>query len=370
MRLAFLIRSLEYGGAERQLLELVKALDPQQFEISVVCFYGGGPLAEELLTHQVNLIDLGKRSRWDLFSFFWRLIWQFRQLQPQILHGYLGTANLLAVFLKPLLPKTKIVWGVRASDMDLDRYDWLSRLLFRWECHLARFADRIIVNSQAGLNYHVACGFPKAKMTVIPNGIDTERFRPDPEAGDCLRQEWGIPQDAIAIGLIARLDPIKDHPTFLKAAAELIPTHPSLWFLCIGGGPEDYATSLQQMARELGIRQQLLWLGSQADMPAAYNACTIATLTSISEGFSNAIGEAMACDIPCVVTDVGDSAWIVGETGKVVPPQAPTELAAGWVELLGEMQDSPNRQSPRQRIVDCFSVARLAERTAEVLNRG
>ena len=372
IRLVFLIRQLNDGGAQRQLIELVKGLDKSQYEITILTYYAGGRFAEDIksVTH-VRHLDLQKRRRWDVLGFLYRLGRQLLRLQPQILHGVLGPANLLGVLFKPLLPQAKIVWGVRASNIDLSRYDWLARFGFRLECFFARCADLIIVNSTVGRDYHLAQGFPGGKMVVINNGIDTEKFRPDPEARQRWRAEWNIAASEKLIGVVGRLDPMKDYPNFLRAAAIVKTTNPAARFIAVGDGPENYRQELQALAQQLDLQQQIIWAGGQNDMPAVYNALDIFCSSSSSEGFPNVIGEAMACGVPCVVTQVGDAPEIVGATGIVVPPQNPEALAAGWVKLL-ELDASSRQelgQRGRDRIMRNFSCAQLIQKTSETLQR-
>ena len=193
-KITFLIRSLHRGGAERQLLTLVKALDQEQFEITIMTFYSGCPLAKELDGSGVALVTLDKKNRWDLLGFMGKLINELRRLKPDILHGYLGTANVLSVLLKPLLPETRIGWGVRTSNVDFSRYDWLSNLNYKVETLLSAFPDLIIFNSHTGKKYHIAQGFASKKIAVIPNGIDTERFKPNLEAKKKLERNLDFPK--------------------------------------------------------------------------------------------------------------------------------------------------------------------------------
>lgn len=316
--------------------------------------------------------SLGKRHRWDVPGFLWRLLQLLRRQRPDILHGYLAVPNLLTVLLKPLFPRTRMVWGERASNVDLSRYDRLSRLSWRVESRLAHFADLIVVNSRAGLRYAAANGFPEEKMVVIPNGIDVERFRPDPEAERRVRTEWGVSDDETLVGLVARMDPMKDHPTFLKAAAMLVSKQGGLRFVCVGDGSAAYLSELQALGRELGLEGRLIWAGARGDMSAVYNALDVAVSSSAyGEGFPNVIGEAMACGVPCVVTDVGDSAWIVGETGFVVEPGAPEALAHAIgraVALIEAGGLDPKRV--RQGVIERFSLNTMIEKSAEVLEEG
>ncbi|MDF5706262.1 MAG: glycosyltransferase [Nostoc sp. S4] len=361
-KIVFLIRSLNYGGAERQLVTLVKALNREYFDVTILCFYAGDSLSldQNLQDSNISIIYLKKQGRWHLFGFFWRLVQYLRRIHPDILHGYGGTPNLLTIFLKPFFPSTRIVWGLRNSNTDSDFYDWLGCLILQLECLLSSFADLIIVNSYAGQASYLTHGFPADKMMVISNGIDIELFQPDLEARTKVRSQWGISEDTILIGLVGRLDFRKDHPTFLKAAALLCEDSQNVHFVCVGSGSENYAQELDELAHQLGICEKVIWAKGRADMPAIYNALDITASSSYTEGFPNVIGEAMACGIPCVVTDVGDSAWIVGDTDVVVPPKNPLALKTAMKKLIENLViNGCDRTQIRQRIIDKFSVAQL-----------
>lgn len=368
MRIDFLIRSLDYGGAERQLVTLAKGLQGRGHSVSVAVFYSGGPLEKDLRDSGVPVNMLDKHGRWDVFPFLWRLIRLIRHEKPDILHGYLPVPNLLTVLLKPLLPNILMVWGVRASNMDLSRYDRLSRVVFRLECFFSRFADLIIVNSNAGRDYHIKHGFPESKMVVVPNGIDTDYFKPDAAARVRKRAEWEIGENEKLIGIVARLDPMKDHPTFLKAASLLAKERDDVRFVCVGDGPEPYKSELKRLSLELGLEKKLIWAGAHRDMPAVYNALDIAVLSSSwGEGFPNVIGEAMACGVPCVVTDVGDSALIVGGTGVIVPPGNPEALAFSLAKMVS-IDKSDIASKTRKRIKEKYDLTHLINITENVLS--
>lgn len=372
LKIAFLIRDLNYGGAQRQLVTLVKALAQQGFDTTILCFYPDGPLEKNLKDSQVKIISLDKRGRWDFFSFFLRLIHHLKEIRPNVLHGYLSESNLMTIFTKPFFPSIRIIWGVRVSDVNLIYSDWLSRVNFQWECFFSSFADLIIVNSKAGRDYHIAHRFPADKMVVIPNGIDTERFKPDREARVKLRSQWGILEETILIGLVGRLAPMKDHPTFLRAATLLCKDRQDVSFVCVGTGPEDYTQELYHLAEQLGISEKVIWAGSRADMAVVYNALDILSSSSAyGEGFANVIGEAMACGVPCVVTDVGDSAWIVENTGIVVPPQNPEALAKGWSLVIEQQQykDAVLKLRIRSRIVSEFNCNKLEQNVVALLEQ-
>lgn len=366
----FLARSLDRGGAERQLVVLAKGLARRGHAVAVAVFFGGGAFETELAAAGVRIIYLGKKGRWDMLPFFVRLLRVLRRERPAQLHAYLSVPNLLAVAARPFLPGTRIVWGVRASDMDLSRYDRLSRLAYAWERRLARFADLIIANSQAGKRHAIANGFPEPKVVVVPNGIDTTYFRFDADGRQRQRARWGLAADDVAVGLVARLDPMKDHPTFFRAASRIVPVRQDVRFVCVGAGAAEYADSLKQQAAALGLAREVIWAGAQDDMPAVYSALDIAcSSSSFGEGFSNTIAEAMACELPSVVTDVGDSAYIVGDAGTVVAPEDSAALAEAVMNLvrLSTEQRRSLGAACRARTVSEFGIEKLIDQTAQTL---
>jgi glycosyltransferase involved in cell wall biosynthesis len=367
MNLVFLIRDLGYGGAQKQLVTLVQNLDRQYFNVTVLYFYAGGHLEAELQASGISCICLKKQGRWDTVPFVGRLLQHLRRLQPDVLHGYLDESNLLTIAIKPFFPHTKIVWGVRDSDMDLQEYDWLARLIFQLVCWLAPRIDRIIVNSHAGKHYYQTKGFPSTKMVVIPNGIDTEQFQANAALHQTMRIAWQIPENTWLIGQVGRLHPMKDYPTFLQAAALLYAKRQDVHFVCVGTGCNHYTQELQQLTDRLGLSAHVTWTGGQSGqtMPALYNALDIlCSASAYGEGFSNVIGEAMACGIPCVVTDVGDSARLVGNQGIVIPPKNPEALSHALQQQLDTLTVQKfDRQALRNRIVNQFSVQQLAQNT-------
>ena len=368
MKILFLTRHLGYGGAERQLVVLAKGLQARGHEVIVAVFYPDGPLEKELQQTGVKVRSLQKRSRWHLASFLLTFVNMVRAERPAIIHGYLGEPNIFSLVPKLFVPGIKVVWGIRDSYMDFSNDEWIIRVNARLACWLSQFTDGIITNSHAGFQCHASQGYPRHAMTVIPNGVDTDRFCPNAVARRQIRAEWGVAPGDPVIGLIARLHPMKDHPVFLKAAADLVKEHQRVTFVCVGNGRPEYRDSLLTLADSLGLKDRVLWLNPRPDVEAVYAALDIAVSSSqFGEGFGNAIAEAMACGVPCVVTDVGDSALIVGDKGTVVPARNPAALKAAIEEMLRHQQYTP--EAIRERIVDRVSVHRLISKTEEALDR-
>jgi glycosyltransferase involved in cell wall biosynthesis len=368
-RVAFLVRGLGIGGAQRQLMALARSLDQKTFDVTVLTLYKGGSLSEDLRGTAVRVIQLDKKNRWDVIGFFVRLARVCRSLRPHILHSYLPGQNVISMLLKPLLPKSKIVWGIRAADFDRDARDWLSMLTLRLQALLSRFADLIIFNSNAGKQFHLAHGVAATRAVVIHNGIDTVRFSPDRRRGLRLRASWHVPDGALVIGVVGRIVPVKDYATFLQAAARFATVRPQTRFACIGSGSPDFVRSLHHLATQLGLERKVLWPGELVEeLPDGYNAMDIYCSSSHAEGTSNVILEAMACGVPCVVTDVGDSRVIVGQTGVVVPSRDPEALADGLELMARRLTREPQlRLAARERIVSSFNIDLLAQKTAKAL---
>lgn len=368
-RVVFLVRSLDIGGAERQLVAMAVGLYRRGVEVAVVTFYPGGVLRRELEEAGVPVSDLGKQGRWDVVAFAFRLVKALRREHPTVIYSLLPVANILSALTQPFLSRARIVWGVRASNMDLSRYDWLSRLAMQVEGRLARPVDRIVCNSEAGRLHHARLGYPAGRMLVIRNGIDSDRFRFDPAGRKHVRAEWGVAPHEILIGLVARLDPMKDHPTFLKAAALLANNRTDVRFVCVGEGPSHYRRELHNQTVQLGIADRVIWSGVRTDMPAIYSALDIAASSSFGEGFCNAIAEAMACQRPCIVTDVGDSARMVAETGRAVTAHDPGALADAFADFANMCLEKRLALgfAARVRVQAEFGAEKMIQRTGEVL---
>jgi len=266
------------------------------------------------------------------------------------------------------IPNTKLIWGIQGSGQrtTLSNNNWKVSLPF----YLCKFASPsvplMISGSEAGYNSRKAKGYSCPKQIVIFNGIDVDRFRPDPQARIQMRSELGALENEKLIGQVGRLDPVKGYPNFLEAAALLAKERKDVRFVIVGDGPDTYREQLRLLSQELGLTERLIWAGARENMPAVYNALDIVCSSSYSEGFGLTVAEAMGCGVPCVVTDVGDSARIVGEEGIVVPPGDPLKLADGLKTMLLKLHDI-KPQLLRERIMSRFSIENMVESTEKAL---
>jgi len=236
---------------------------------------------------------------------------------------------------------------------------------------LSAYPKKIIYNSHTGKDYHELIGYTSKKGIVVPNGFDTDIFIPLQQARLHIRKELGLPDNTLLIGMVSRYHSIKDHTTFLQAAAQMFKIKPNVKFILAGRGCDSENNDLISLIKHLDLDKTVFLLGERKDVPRLTAAFDIASSSSSSEGFANIIGEAMSCGVPCVVTDVGDSKWILGSGGVVVPPKNPEAMQKGWEQLI-EISYSGRRKMGelgRQRIIDLFSIDSIA-RQYETLYMG
>jgi glycosyltransferase involved in cell wall biosynthesis len=248
--------------------------------------------------------------------------------------------------------------------MDWGAYDWTWKLLNRFLFWLARSPDLVVFNSIRGQSYYAEKGFRPRQQMVIANGVDTQRFYPDAQARSQMRAELAVDLDNILIGTVGRIDPIKDLQTFIAVASRLIDLDPRYRFVIVGSGPSADEQALQQAIEQNKLIQSVVRVKQSARVHDYYNAMDIFVSCSRGEGFPNTVGEAMACGVPCIVTDVGDCRLLVGDTGVVVDIGDTTAIVAGVRKLESQISfGSITRESITKRVQVEFSVERLCSRS-------
>ncbi len=357
-RVIFLITGLRTGGAEMMLLKLCSKMDRRRFALSVISLSDKGTVGLSIEALGIPVYTLDMRSSRPSLTGWLRLRKLVLTLRPNLVQGWMYHGNLAASLAAG--NSSPVVWGVRQSLYGLDN----ERVLTRWVIRLGalmsrRYPRAIVCNSLTSAHHHEEFGFDASRTCIIPNGFDTEVFHPDEYARISIRQELGMVDNVVLIGLIGRYHPMKDHRNFLNAAALLGKKFPDVHFLLAGCEVNADNPALSAMITEFGLSDRVFLLGERKDIPQLNAALDVASSASAwGEGFANVIGEAMSCGVPCVVTDVGDSAWIVGDTGKVVPRQDPVALATAWKSLIILSRDE--RQAlgilARQRVIEKFSL--------------
>lgn len=358
IKLVLSIRSLDVGGAERQFIELIKHIDKNKFDITVCTMYGG--IQEDVIKSIPNIkyYNLEKTGRYDFYKFYKNYSKLLKEIKPDVIYSFLGEMNLFSLWCKP--EKTKIIWGFRASNMDLKQYGKVAQIIFWLQKKLSSKVDKIIANSNASIDFHKQNAFDMNKSIVIPNGIDTNKFKRDESKRKNFREKYDLKDTDIAIGIVARIDYMKGYLIFSQAAKNLIDTYSNIYFFSVGGGDEKIKKECEEI---LGNSNRFVWLGNQKNVEDFYSGFDISSSSSsFGEGFSNSIAEAMSCECSCVVTDVGDSAMIVADTGIVVKPSSVDSLYMGLENMIQSNYIEFGKKS-RKRITDNFSIEKMVINT-------
>jgi glycosyltransferase involved in cell wall biosynthesis len=364
LSIVYVSTSLEGGGAEMMLYHLVSHLNREQFDVAVVSLIDpSAAIRDRFQTLGISVHSIGMKRGVPTISMFWRLIQTLRQLQPDLIQGWMYHGNLAAQVANFFLGvKIPVLWSIHYSISCLATDKLMTRLLIQGGSKLSGFPARILFVSKISKEQHGALGYCPETSLVVPNGFNTDTFVPNPTARLTVRTELGLAEDTIAIGSFARYNPMKDHPNFLRAAALLHQHYPDVHFLLAGENVDSANQTLQQLIAELGLTNCVHLLGERRDVSTLMAGLDIVSSASAyGEAFPMIIGEAMSCGVPCAVTDVGDSAWIVGNTGKVVAPQDAPALAQAWQELveLGTEGRATLGLSARARIVENFSLEKI-----------
>lgn len=360
-KILFVITGLKTGGAELMLLKVLSQMARESFLPEVVSLTDIGTVGPKIRGLGIPVHSIGMRLP-DPLSIF-RFIRLVRRLQPDLLQGWMYHGNLAAQFISLFLPAhIPVLWNIRHSIYNLKSEKRLTALIIRISALISKRPLRIIYNSEVSASQHEALGFAPNKMTLIPNGFNTKIFSPSENARSVVRKELGLPSSTILIGLIARYHPMKDHGNFIQATAFLSRNFPNVHFLLAGENVDMKNPYLKSVIDDLKLNNNYHLLGERMDINTLTASLDIASSSSFSEAFSNTIGEAMACGIPCAATNVGDNKLIVGETGRIIPPRDPMALANAWQEFieLGLEGRRELGEKARSRIKKLFTVEKVA----------
>jgi len=365
IRIMHVITTMGPAGAETMLCRMAAGMDTSRFENEIVSLTGILDLAQKMQGIGVKVRTLGMKKSLPNPLLVMRLAGWIRESKPDVIHTWMYHANLVGALAARFAGNVPVVWAIHHNSLD-PNMDKRRTLLVSRACSLLskRLPARIVCCSEASLQLHRSLGYAPEKLEVIPNGVDLRHLKPDSSARGSVRQELGIPAESPIIGVAARFHPHKDHRNFIRAAARLHQQRPDVHFVLCGMGITWQNVELSSWIEAMGLRNRCHLLGPREDVPRLFSAMDIASTSSRSEAFPVAICEAMACGTPCVVTDAGDSAMIVGETGLVVPARDPAALAEGWRKLLDAGPDERRRLgiAARKRVERRFALPSIVER--------
>jgi glycosyltransferase involved in cell wall biosynthesis len=370
IKILHIITGLQVGGAEMALYRLVSSLDRNLFQHEIVSLTSDQPVGELIRALDIPVKSLGFRPG----SLDPRLIFRIRReilrFDPDIVQTWMYHSDFLGGLAAILAGSYPVVWNIRHTITDKSSLKTSTYLVATINAFLSHYLPTMIIcNANMGRQTHIALGFDVKKMLVIENGFDLFQFVPDEISRRNVRNELGLHGNVYLVGMAARYNLQKDHPNFIRAAALLLQKRQDVYFLLWGKNVDDTNPALTELIRSLKLEDHVIMLGLRMDAQRLNAALDIATLSSAyGEAFPQVIGEAMACCVPCVATDVGDAANIIEKTGRIVPPRDPRSLANAWDELLSlsEIERINLGKAARERIATQFSLEKSVQRYSEI----
>jgi len=364
VKLVFIITGLSTGGAEMMLLKVLERLDAR-FSPHVISLTSLGEIGPRIQALGIPVEALGMQPGLPNPLAFFRLMRRLRSLKPDVVHTWMYHADLLGGLAARLAGVGAIGWCIRNSNLDRDKTKFSTRVVVGACARATRWIpDRILNCSEVARQVHVDCGYAADKMAVVPNGFDLACYQPDSQARASVRAELGVEPETLLVGLIGRFDPQKNQTGFFEAAGLLHRQLPTVRFVLAGKGIDEGNADLVRAMEVAGVRPVTHLLGLRRDIPRLMAALDVLASSSFGEAFPNVLGEAMACGVPCAVTDVGDSAYIVGNTGRVVPASDIAGLAAALGSLLTMPTDGRRAlgELARARVAENFEIGQVVKR--------
>jgi glycosyltransferase involved in cell wall biosynthesis len=357
-----IITGLNTGGAEAMLAKLLERQTADRCPV-VLSLMTPGATARRIRARNVPIRTLDMREGAPSAAALVRLRRVIRATRPQLIQGWMHHGALAATIGAAMLrPSPPVIWNVRHSLGDIAHEKRGTRAVLRILAALSSRPSAIVYNSSVAARQYAEFGFDPSRATIIPNGFDCESFRPSPLAARALRQRFAIEDGVPVVGMVSRCHPMKD-PGNLAAAMRLVrKAGHDAHLLFVGPGYECAPDDMVRAIRGSLPENRVTLAPERYDLPAWLPGLDVLALASAwGEGFPNILGEAMLCGVPCVATDVGDSARILGVAGRVVPPRDPARLASAILRLLELGSERRKRlgQAARDRVIRLFSLDRV-----------
>lgn len=334
MRVVHIITGLEVGGAERMLERMVLFMlrESPSIENIVVSLSRGGVIGMKLRDCGIEVIELDLKSFFELPLAIIRLASHFKNIRPTIVQSWMYRSDLIAGIAARLCGIPNVVWGIRCTQIP-SKSSLAVKILVRVNALLSFVIPQYIVCcAEEARNFHSRIGFNEKKMVVIPNGFDFDLFKPEDTDRSNVRNELGFDEKKIVVGIVGRYDELKDYGNFISAAAMAAEENENLHFLMIGSELDNTNQALNDHIVAAGIQNRITLFGPTNAVERMMRGLDIYCMSSSSEGFPNVVVEAMGTALPCIVTDVGDAALIVGDCGAIVPRCNPRQLAGKIIE--------------------------------------
>jgi glycosyltransferase involved in cell wall biosynthesis len=370
MRVLFISSGLGVGGAETALERLIPHLQAKRVVCEVASLREVGEIGERMLSVGITVHALGMRPPKPSLKGLWRLFRLIRHFKPDVIQGWMYHGNIAAQIARLAAPRAVVLGAIHQTLARPELDPWTTRAVIRLDALLSHLAQRTIYVAHSAAEQHVARGYSKRAAIVLPNGCDTKRFAPDAALRQNMRAALGFSSNAFVIGTVGRFHPVKDHAGFLRAAIEVAQRFEHARFVMAGAGLDVGNAELALLLAHPALQGRVSMLGARDDIPDVMRALDLFVLSSLSEGLPNVVAEAMSCAVPCVVTRVGDAPWMVADTGWVVAPNNPEQLAAAMSKVI---TTDPLRlvalgRAARARVESEMSITGVARRYIELYN--
>ena len=372
MKVTHVIVGLNIGGAELMLRRLCESFNSSsEYEHRVISLTDLGEVGALLRAHGVTVDTLGMCGAWDVFSAFNKLVRLLQSTKPDVVQTWMYHADLLGGLAARWVGVKGLIWGIRTTDVSKGggKATIVIRRLCAW---LSAILPSVIVcAAEASRTTHVAVGYSPKKMIVIPNGFDLERLVASSEEREVIRLAHGIGVNDFVIGSLGRFNEVKDHAGFIKSAGLVAARFPHVKFLMIGRDVDHGNIALMADIAATGYADRFVLLGERKDVAGCYRAMDMFCLHSFTEGFPNVLGEAMSMALPCVTTDAGDAAFLLGGNGIVVPVHEPQALAEALAKVVGktDAERTAMGRGAYTRIVENFTMKCTETKFKEIYDR-
>lgn len=364
--------SLFMGGAPNALYNILKNGLYKSCDNVVLCLREEGPFGDFIRSQEVPVYSLNMNSGAPRLKDVRALRNFTKNFSPNIIQGWMYHGNLASSLARRFVPGApKVAWNIRQSFYGMEHEKRFTRQVIHASRWLSFGVDALVYNSQISREQHEAFGFSRTRGQVIPNGFDLRRFARDRATGDAVRQELGLPQDALVVGHVARFHPMKNHMSFLNAAVEVARQVPTARFLLLGRGVSPENPVLAGIVTP-DVAEKFVFAGERDDSSRLMQAMDVlASSSAWGEAFPNVLGEAMACGLPCVATDVGDSSDIISKTGIIVPRSNNEALANGLLDMLRKSKQELRAlgDAARERVETHYGIEPVVAQYAELYDK-
>lgn len=326
-KILFIIVDFEIGGAQNALVRHINLLSAKKCKIFVVSLTGKGNLKNKINNKNVEFYDANLGKNLNLFLSILKLFRYIKKVSPDIVHSWMYHADLMGGIIAKIASVPKIIWGVRSADFLNQNTKITLRLTFKLCVLISRVVPHLVIyNSNKGASFHKIAGYRAGKSLVVPNWIDCEEFKPCTETKSFLLGKLKITESKKIIGIVARLDHLKNLLGFIEFAHLLSQTNDDYLFVMIGEGIVDNH-DINQMIKKKKLADKVFTLPSCDKINKIISAFDATIITSISEAFPNVMIESLACGVPCFSTNVGDAKQINFNEEWVINSSSMKELA-------------------------------------------